>query len=241
MYMMKNNRGFTLPEVLVAMALGMVILTAIYAAVISGQRASGAIQRKVTTFQDARAALELMAAEIQMASYNPNLTTNIWRATNACNSQSGQQGNRGIQAANPNFITIEMDIDGTGALMDHSDEIITYTYQGGANLNITRETNCGGAQPFLGGALADGSITTRVVNDINMDGSFNAGDIPVFRYFDGSGAEIAPLNLSTNISNIARIEIALVVETQDIDPDIHQRRRMIYSTSVIPRNHVVSQ
>ncbi len=47
---MKNNRGFTLPEVLVAMALGMVILTAIYAAVISGQRASGAIQRKVTTF-----------------------------------------------------------------------------------------------------------------------------------------------------------------------------------------------
>jgi prepilin-type N-terminal cleavage/methylation domain-containing protein len=241
MYMMKNNRGFTLPEVLVAMALGMVILTAIYAAVISGQRASGAIQRKVTTFQDARAALELMAAEIQMASYKPKLTTNIWRATNACNSQSGQQGNRGIQAANPNFITIEMDIDGTGALMDHSDEIITYTYQGGANLNITRETNCGGAQPFLGGALADGSITTRVVNDINMDGSFNAGDIPVFRYFDGSGAEIAPLNLSTNISNIARIEIALVVETQDIDPDMHQRRRMIYSNSVIVRNHVISQ
>ena len=238
---MKNNRGFTLPEVLVAMALGMVILTAIYAAVISGQRASGAIQRKVTTFQDARAALELMAAEIQMASYNPNLTPNIWHDATICGSLSGQQTNRGIQAANPNFITIEMDIDGTGALMDHSDEIITYTYQGGANLNITRETNCGGAQPFLGGALADGSITTRVVNDINMDGSFNAGDIPVFRYFDGSGAEITPLNLSTNISNIARIEIALVVETQDIDPDIHQRRRMIYSTSVIPRNHVVSQ
>jgi prepilin-type N-terminal cleavage/methylation domain-containing protein len=243
MYMMKNNRGFTLPEVLVAMAVGMVILTAIYAAVISGQRSSGAIQRKVTTFQDARAALELMAAEIQMASYNPNLTTGIWR-TNACALAAGDpvvQGNRGIQAANPNSITIEMDIDGTGALMDHTDEIITYTYLGGANLNITRATNCGGAQPFLGGALADGSITTRVVNDINMDGSFNSGDIPVFRYFDGSGAEISPASLPTHTSDIARIEIALVVETQDIDPDIHQRRRMIYSTSVIPRNHVVNQ
>lgn len=238
---MENNRGFTLPEVLVAMAVGMVILTAIYAAVISGQRASGAIQRKVTTFQDARAALELMATEIQMASYNPNLTANIWHDATICGSLSGQQGNRGIQAADPNFITIEMDIDGTGALMDHADEIITYTYQGGANLSITRGTNCGGAQPFLGGPLADGSITTRVVNDINTNGSFDGGDIPVFRYFNGSGTEISPANLSTHIADIARIEIALVVETQDIDPDTHQRRRMIYSTSVIPRNHVVSQ
>ena len=239
--MMKNNRGFTLPEVLVAMVVGMIILTAIYAAVISGQRSSGAIQRKVTTFQDARAALELMAAEIQMASYNPNLTTGIWRAANACNSTSGSQTNRGIQAADPNFITIEMDIDGTGALMDHTDEIITYTYLGGANLSITRETNCLGAQPFLGGALADGSITTRVMNDINMNGSFDGGDIPVFRYFNGSGAEILPASLSTHIADIARIEIALVVETQDIDPDMHQRRRMIYSNSVIVRNHVISQ
>jgi prepilin-type N-terminal cleavage/methylation domain-containing protein len=239
--MMKNNRGFTLPEVLVAMVVGMIILTAIYAAVISGQRSSGAIQRKVTTFQDARAALELMATEIQMASYNPNLTPGIWRTANACNTASGLQNNRGIQAADPNFITIEMDIDGTGALMDHTDEMITYTYLGGANLSITRETNCGGAQPFLGGALADGSITTRVMNDINMNGSFDGGDIPVFRYFNGSGAEISPASLSTHISDIARIEIALVAETQDIDPDTHQRRRMIYSTSVIPRNHVVKQ
>ncbi len=189
-----------------------------------------------------------MAAEIQMASYNPNLTTGIWRAANACNTPSGSQNNRGIQTAavspyniGPYGITIEMDIDGTGALMDHSDEIITYTYLGGANLSITRETNCLGAQPFLGGALADGSITTRVMNDINMNGSFDGGDIPVFRYFDGSGAEITPLNLSTRIQDIARIEIALVVETQDIDPDMHQRRRMIYSNSVIVRNHVISQ
>jgi prepilin-type N-terminal cleavage/methylation domain-containing protein len=239
--MMKNNRGFTLPEVLVAMVVGMIILTAIYAAVISGQRSSGAIQRKVTTFQDARAALELMAAEIQMASYNPNLTPGIWRAANACTSASGQQNNRGIQAADPNFITIEMDIDGTGALMDHADEIITYTYLGGANLSITRQSNCLAAQPFLGGALADGSITTRVMNDINTNGSFDAGDIPVFRYFNGSGAEILPASLPTHISDIARIEIVLVVETQDIDPDTHQRRRMIYSNSVMPRNHVLSQ
>ena len=237
--MMKNNRGFTLPELLVAMAVGMIILTAIYAAVISGQRASGAIQRKVTTFQDARAALELMATEIQMASYNPNLTTGIWLDTNNCFSPSGLQPNRGIQAAGPNSITIEWfnDDPATNAV-----EIIDYTYLGdAANLRITRKINCGAAQPFLGGSLADGSITTRVMNDINTNGSFDGGDIPVFRYFNGSGVEISPASLPTHISDIARIEIALVVETQDIDPDTQQRRRMIYSNSVMPRNHVVSQ
>jgi len=240
--MMKNNRGFTLPEVLVAMAVGMVILTAIYAAVISGQRASGSIQRKVTTFQDARAALELMATEIQMASYNPNLTTGIWRAANACNTPSGSQNNRGIQTAavspyniGPYGITIEMDIDGSGALMDHTDEIITYIYDA-TNLRITRQANCDplGPQPFLGGPLADGSITTRVVNAITNP------VIPVFRYFNGSGTDITG-SLPGGIQDIARIEIALVVETQDFEPGTNQRRRMIYSTSVIPRNHVVKQ
>ena len=245
--MMKNNRGFTLPEVLVAMAVGMVILTAIYAAVISGQRASGSIQRKVTTFQDARAALELMAAEIQMASYN-SLGTKIWRDASICTSLSAQQGNRGIQVAGPNSITIEMDINGLGNLMDHADNIITYKYYGEPNYSITRKSNtltpppptCGTEQTFLGGPLADGSITTRVMNDINMNGSFDGGDIPVFRYFNGSGTDITG-SLPGSIPDIARIEITLVVETQDSEPGTNQRRRMIYSTSVIPRNHVLSQ
>jgi hypothetical protein len=179
--------------------------------------------------------------EIQMASYNPNFnlsaTSWIWTTPNCGSPGSGVKNNRGIQAADPNFITIEWWND---ALTIPALEIITYTYLGdAANLRITRQINCVGAS-FLGGALADGSRTTRVVNDINMNGSFDGGDIPVFRYFNGSGTDITG-SLPGGIQDIARIEIALVVETQDIDPDIHQRRRMIYSTSVIPRNHVVKQ
>ena len=75
---MKKHEGFTLVEILISMFVGMVIIGAIYAAVVSSQRSTGSIERKVVAGQDARAALELMAIEIQMASYNPTYAPDIW-------------------------------------------------------------------------------------------------------------------------------------------------------------------
>jgi len=55
----------------------------------------------------------------------------------------------------------------TGA---NPNEIIRYNYDM-ANQRITRETNCGGAQPFLGDTVASGNPrTVLVVNDIDSDG-----------------------------------------------------------------------
>jgi type IV pilus assembly protein PilW len=64
--------GFTLVEVLFAVVIGIILLGAIYAVVESGQRSSVSLERKVVAQQDARAALQMMAMEIRMASYNPN-------------------------------------------------------------------------------------------------------------------------------------------------------------------------
>jgi hypothetical protein len=60
--------------------------------------------------------------------------------------------------------------------------------------------------------------------------------IPVFRYFDGQGVDITA-GLPGAIPNIRRIEIALAVETENPDPASQQRQRMIYTNSVIIRNH----
>ena len=77
-----------------------------------------------------------------------------------------------------------------------------------------------------------------VVNDINESGAYEDGtDIPVFRYYDGAGAIIPTASLPAAIPNIRRVEITLAVETEDADPNTKQRRHLIYSTSVIPRNH----
>ncbi|MEW5746037.1 MAG: prepilin-type N-terminal cleavage/methylation domain-containing protein [Nitrospirota bacterium] len=244
-----KTKGFTLVEVLFAITIGLMLLGAIFVAVQSGQRSSMVIESKVAAQQDVRAALELMAIELGMASFNPTLNPNIW--TTGCNSGSAVNANRGIQAvpgsSMANVVTIGMDItdsaagpNGDGAIDDPS-EVITYAYDA-PNQRVTRSTSCGGSQPFLGDTAASGNPrVVRVRNDVNGNGAYDEGtDIPVFRFFDGSGAMIPFASLPANVPSIRRIEITLAVETEDIDPNTGQRRRMIYSTSVTPRNHVIS-
>jgi YD repeat-containing protein len=123
-----------------------------------------------------------------------------------------------------------MDIGESSSVGDNPNEVIAYVYDT-ANQRITRETNCGGATSFLGDVPAN-PRSVRVIN--------NTLGIPVFRYFDGVGNEISAGNLPASIPNIRRIEISLAVETENVDPDSGQRRRMTYSTSVIPRNHAIN-
>jgi prepilin-type N-terminal cleavage/methylation domain-containing protein len=245
---MNNSRGFTLIEILVAVAISLIMLFAIGAAIESASRSSGGIERKVTAQQDVRAALELMAMEIRMASYNPTFANDnaLWLNPAAC-ANTGTPLWRGIQVAAANAITVEMDIsngaaggDGNGLIIGtpaENNEIISYNYvSAGADRLITRNTNCGGAQPFLGDFSASGNPrTVRVVNaDINPA-------IPILRYFDGQGNPLA-IDTTTGantvqIPNIRMIEITLAVDTDEINPDTKQRRRMIYTTREILRNH----
>jgi prepilin-type N-terminal cleavage/methylation domain-containing protein len=232
---MRKHGGYTLVEMVVSIAVGLVIIAAIYAVVNVGQRSSVNVERKVAAHQDARACLELMELEIQMASYNPTYATGIWRDPGNCANASGNQGYRGIQTATDSSIAVEADIggssgDGDGVVGGSANEIITYVYDP-ANQYVTRSTNCGGNQPFLGDTPASGRPrSTRVIN---------TAAVPVFRYFDAQGTEITTAGLPAGIPNIARIDITLWVETEDVDTNSGQRRRTIYSTSVIPRNHVI--
>lgn len=230
---MSKRKGYTLVEMVVSIAVGVVIIVAIYAVVNVGQRSTVNVERKTAAHQDTRAALELMTLEIQMASYNPTYGPNIWVNPGTCAWPSGNPGYRGIQAATDSSITVEADIggssgDGDGVIGGSSNEIITYTYDA-ANQFITRSTNCGGNQPFLGESPTSGR--PRAVRVINT------AAVPVFRYFDAQGNQIT--GLPTGIPNIARIDITLWVETEDVDANSGQRRRTIYSTSVIPRNHAI--
>jgi len=235
---MRNAKGFTLVEMVVAIGVATGLLAAIYLAINSTQHHSSSIERKVTAQQDVKPALDIMALEIGMASYNPTFASNLWVIpTGSCSTTSTNQTYRGIQEATANSIAAEMDIsgssgDGNGALSE-SNEIIRYDYDT-ANQRITRATSCGSGQPFLGDTVA-GQKTVRVVN--------STLGIPIFRYYDGAGAEIVQgatsNDLPARIPDIRRIEIVLAVETENNDVNTGQPRRLIYSTSVIPRNHAI--
>lgn len=232
---LRGTKGFTLVELMIAMAVGMVLIAGVYMAVNSTQRHSTSIERRVTAQQDVKPALDIMALEIGMASYNPTFSPTLWvTPTGTCLGTAANQAYRGIQEATANSIVVEMDISGSASgdgdgLLGEPNEVIRYNFDTG-NQYITRATNCGGAQPFLGDTVA-GRKTVRVIN--------NTLGIPVFRYFDGQGAEILSAGLPAGIPNIRRIEIVLAVETENIDANTGQRKRLIYSTSVIPRNHAI--
>ena len=228
---MKNIKGFTLIEILMALFVGLLLLGVVYISVVSGQRSSVAIERKTVAHQDARAILEIMTTEIAMASFNPTFASNFWRDPGDCVNISANQAYKGIQVATANSITLEMDILESSVVGDNPNEVIGYVYDS-ANERVTRDVNCGGALPFLGDVPGN-ARSVRVINQTL--------GIPMFRYFDGLGSEIAAGALPAGIPNIRRIEITLAVETEMVTPDTGTRRRMIYSTSVVPRNHAINQ
>jgi len=243
---MKNKNGFTLVETIIALLMGSLVMVAIYSAIGTVQTSSSRIESKVTAQQDSRGAMELMAMEIQMASYNPTLKPNIWVSSSDCVTKAaGIQLYKGIQEATANSITIEMDItdatgtntDGNGAI-DGPNEIIRYNYDS-TNNYITRQTRTPAAcntaaappQPFLGATTA--YATTQTVWVVN-----NAAGIPVFRYYDGQNTALtAPV---TNIGDIRKIEITLVTKTSNKDIGTGGQRQIVYTTSVVPRNHTPS-
>jgi Tfp pilus assembly protein PilW len=223
---MKHAEGFTIVEVLITMTVGLVVVGAIYAAVIATQNSSVSLEKKVSANQDVRAAIAIMESEIRMASFNPNFVSGMWRGT-GCDTSLYQE-RKGIQQATATAITVEMDLDESSVIGDANNEIITYTYDP-TNQYITRTANCGTADPFLGD-VTGATKNVRVVNDPSTD--------PVFRYYDGTGTLISdPAN---HIPSIRRVEITLIVDTEEIAADTKQRRRTIYTTSVIPRNHAIS-
>jgi prepilin-type N-terminal cleavage/methylation domain-containing protein len=245
---MNNTKGFTLIEILAAVAISLIMLFAIGAAIESALKSSGGMERKVIAQQDVRGALEIMAMEIRMASYNPIMTANnsLWVNPANCVGLSGNPSWKGIQVATANSITVEMDIagdptgDGNGTIGEPN-EIISYNYvRVDPERYITRDTNCGNPlnpPAFLGDLSTSGR--PRTVRVVNVDTN---PQTPIFRYFDGQGSQIpfdAAGNISdpTQIPNIRMVEITLVVDTDEINPDTHQRRRMIYSTREILRNH----
>ena len=251
---MNDARGFTLVEIMIAIAVSLIMISAIGIAIESASRSSGGMERKVTAQQDVRGALEIMALEVKMASYNPSLSTTVWRSDGNpgggaafCTTQSANQAYKGVQEAQPNSISVEMDVvggldangnpDGNGALTENN-EIIRYNFvQTGNDRYITRETNCGGAQPFLGDIIASGR--PRTVRVINADGDVN---VPIFRYFDGQGVELlfaagaGTVCMPGCSANIRMIEITLAIETDEIDPSTGLTRRMIYKTRETLRN-----
>ena len=121
----QNNAGFGILEVLIALAIGLIVIASLGTAFLSQSKAYGVQDQVVEMVQTGRAAMDIMGREIMMAGYNPSKTP----------------GFVGIPYnPDPSVIDIYAELDDKAH--------ITYAFNP-STLQITRNTNTGGgAQPF---------------------------------------------------------------------------------------------
>lgn len=98
----KSHRGLTIVELMIAMVMGLVVLSAVLELFIHHNRTNSAQQEVAYAQQNVRAAMELMARDIRGAGYNPTDTA----------------GFSGIVAADDDYIEIQADLNGDGDTSD---------------------------------------------------------------------------------------------------------------------------
>jgi hypothetical protein len=170
-----------------------------------------------------------MATEIRMASYNPKDIAHMWSDATpslACITNFVPLC-KGIKSATANSIAVAMDMDGSGRIGDGSNEYIVYSYDVTSTLPsiLTRSVNCGAPEAILGGSAPYTNVRNAAVG------------VPLFRYYNSTNVLISAPVSNANIPNIRRILITIVADTAQKDINTQQYKRIVYSTSVMVRNH----
>jgi type IV pilus assembly protein PilW len=129
--------GFSLVELLIAMAVGLVVLGAMYSVFTIQNKTFSNQEQIVEMQQNARAAMDMMSREIRMAGYDPA----------GVNSDSNPSNNFSGVTVNASQIQIQADLDGSGVIDTTSQENIVYAFDA-ANKKITRNIGAG-AQSFV--------------------------------------------------------------------------------------------
>lgn len=122
-----NNGGFTLIELMIALALGMIVMASVATTFTTQTRVYSAQEQINQMEQNARGALDIMSREIKMAGYKPN---------------GGSV--TGVVSYTSTSLTIQADLNADGAISTSGSdyEQIAYAYDS-TNKKITRQV--GGA------------------------------------------------------------------------------------------------
>lgn len=216
----KDQKGFTLVEMLIAVALSITVMGGVYEVFTSQQKAFRIQDHVAEMQQNARVALDMMTREIRMAGYIPE----EWDGDSSIKVPTFGAtvvGAQDIEVLGLNTITFEADIDGDGKT-----ETVRYSIDA-ANLNLTREV-----WEWDGGALAWGvsGKPQPLAENIEKLTFIYCDDAPCF---DTSATE------TTTSSSIRLIQIQITAKTGKKDPNLKGGdgyRRRTLTANVRPRN-----
>lgn len=175
-----HEKGFTLVELLIVMALSGLILTGIYSVFVAQQRAHATNTQVVQMQQNLRAALAIMERDIRMAGYSPSGNADV-----------------GFAQAMEEVMQLTVDLNDDGDATD-DDEDITYGLDAGA-ARLGRDRSDGsGMQPI---ARNIRSVYFAYAFDDDQDGELDvdgSGEVIWATDSTDDGVDSLDLNVFTN-------------------------------------------
>jgi len=130
-----SRQGFTLIEMVVALGLSLVTVSAVYSLYINELKAQKVREDRLEMQQQARVVIDVVSRELLMAGYDPRGVNNDVDLTNDF---------QGI-TYDPNRLIIKADLNGNGLIVDPN-ESITFVYD--PKTYTLRRNTGGGNQPF---------------------------------------------------------------------------------------------
>lgn len=188
--------GYTLIELLVALALGALTIVWVYRIFASQQQLHLGQQRTVQLQQNLRATLQRMAEEIRMAGYDPKATGafGFLHQPDPGNPDYGR-------ATATEAIAFTTDADGDGTL-DSSD-----LEQVGFRLNVTQD---GSALDGTAGHVPDHVLRKFSCGAVAWQPFAQDIEAVRFVYFDHAGTIVPEADLPRRLTDIRSVQISLV-------------------------------
>jgi type IV pilus assembly protein PilW len=126
------SKGFSIIELLIALAMSGIVMTAVYAAFKSQQDSYLAQDHVVEMQQNIRAGLDLLVRELRMAGFDGG--RNVSDVTCSLNG-TGTSRAPGILGVASNRLDFSMDLNLDGACADSNENLSYYVYTDGAGVN----------------------------------------------------------------------------------------------------------
>lgn len=193
-----QQQGFSLIELLVAMAMLGIVMGAIYSTYKSQQDSYVAQEQVVEMQQNLRASLYQLSRDLRAAGYNPAKNPGIEGFRTEIPEEEGEASPETSTSATSLALTADLDMDGSIDADDHTEQLAYRFNQPSGTL-----------EKFM----YDTATTTW--NWQTVADNIDAVD---FVYLDGEGSPIDPAT-DTNLPLIRSVQIAIVARTGRSDRD----------------------
>jgi type II secretory pathway pseudopilin PulG len=208
---LRDQRGFTLSELLVAAGLSLAVMAAIFGIFRSQTHTIKGQESRMEAHEYAMAILDVMVREIRNTGYFP--------AGTACGNVSNTAG---VASATTSGFSLVYDKDGSGTC-GGDDEVVTFAYNS-VSKDVTRNSQ----------ALSEGNVTAVQFVYYPQQTS---GTAPAPYCFSTGVPAGCSGNLASSLSSVQKITVSITVQSKSPDVQFGGQSTVTMSSSADLRNH----